>query len=310
MSTVCLQTYASDEAPTVVTSTLPSGEDEHQAFLIPTAAEWSLEIDFPYPIADWAGRGFTPDPERFAGDFMIEAVRGSTRLYVSALAADAHRVLHVAFLAPTGEIQTVPLEFVPAPPQLAFRKLTFVDGAAATRPAVQPESPTALLPTKRSTPSAELALIRLMRLLDSLPPASATQLSATSPTLRYVSIRGEPADFGDFTVTACFVVEDRITGNTGICAELANACTKRILIDPRSWLVRSGNNAYRVRTVDFAGALDPAARARIFMVLETGANGAPVQLDPNQPVQISARVDEKASARPVTTYDVEPFLPR
>ena len=32
-------------------------------------------MDFPFPIDDWAGRGFTPDPERFAGDLVVDAVR-------------------------------------------------------------------------------------------------------------------------------------------------------------------------------------------------------------------------------------------
>ena len=144
------------------------------------------------------------------------------------------------------------------------------------------------------------------------PQASATDLSRVGPpALRYIPPRGEPADFGDFTVTTSFLLEDRITGNTGICAEVANATLKRILIDPKSWLVRSGNNAYRVRTVDFVGALDPSAHVRIFFVLETGVNGMPVELAQNEPVQISARVAEKSSARPVSTiYDVEPLLPR
>ena len=51
---------ADQEPPTIVRITLPPEAEERQPFTLPTEPENTLEIDFPWPLEDWAGRGFTP----------------------------------------------------------------------------------------------------------------------------------------------------------------------------------------------------------------------------------------------------------
>ena len=65
---------------------LPAEADERRPLAFPTEPGNTVEVDFPWPLEDWAGRGFTPDPERFAGDFVIEAARGKPRIFVTPVA--------------------------------------------------------------------------------------------------------------------------------------------------------------------------------------------------------------------------------
>src|SRR5271163_4810251 len=76
----------------IVRIELPPEELLTRPFTVPTEPEDTLEVDFPWPLVDWAGRGFTPDPEKFAGDFVVEATRGATRIFVTPVAAQARRV--------------------------------------------------------------------------------------------------------------------------------------------------------------------------------------------------------------------------
>ncbi len=97
----------------IVRIELPSESEERQPISVPTEPGNTVEVDLPWPLRDWAGRGFTPDAEKFAGDFVIEAARGETRFFVTPVAADAHRVLHV-ILDPRGGVTRSVVFGIPA----------------------------------------------------------------------------------------------------------------------------------------------------------------------------------------------------
>jgi len=95
-----LEPAAAAAFASIVRVALPPEDQERQPFAVPTEPENTLEVDLPWPLEDWAGRGFTPDAEKYAGDFEIEASRGADRLFITPVAQGAHRVLHLV-LAPT-----------------------------------------------------------------------------------------------------------------------------------------------------------------------------------------------------------------
>ncbi len=304
-----LRLAAAPDLPTVVVCPLPSEATARAAFIVPTSSDWALEINFPYPVADWAGRGFTPDPERYAGDFMIDATRGATRLYVTALAPNAHRVLHVALDAGGDRPQTVPLELVPTAAGQALRKLTFVaDPPPAAKDPTLPRA-ASIRPAHAASPRSEVALLRLARLLEALPLGEAERLSRASPALQFRPLQQAPADLGDFTIRPRFVVSDAVTGTAAVVAEVASARTERLLIDPRSWLVRSGDLVVPVATVDPAGVIEPGACLSVVLILAPGPDGGVLPLAPGQPLSVTAVLGDRSSARPVHTYDVNPILP-
>jgi hypothetical protein len=298
--------------PSIVRLDLPAEDDERQPVALPSEPENTLEVEFPWPVSDWAGRGFTPDPERFAGDFVIEATRGKRRLFVTPVAADAHRVLHVVLAEPGAPTRSLPIEFVPAPPGLAWRKVVFFSGKAVAEPrpvvSLRLQPPPSRL--RQPSPESELGLIRTLRLMLNTTAEGAADIAAANPALELAVADGKPRSFGDFTLSNRFALRDSTTDTLGLCVNVANPTARRLLFDPGSWVVRAGDRVYPVRTVDFAGELEPGAEAAAFLVLGRGPNGEPTRLLPGNAFEISVLLAGSVNPRPVERLPVEGFDPR
>jgi hypothetical protein len=287
--------------PSIVRIVLPAEADERRPFAVPTDNDNTVEVDFPWPLEDWAGRGFTPDAEKFAGDFVIEAARGKTRLFVTPVAAGAHRVLHVVLAQPGGPTRSIPVEFIPAPAGLAWSKVVFEGAAAAgaPRPAVSLGAAPPRTRFREPSPESQMGLVRTMRLMLNTTEAGAADIAAANPALELKSLDGEPRSFGDFTIANRFALRDSATDTLGLCASVANHTARRLLFDPGSWVVRAGERVYPVRTVDFAGELEPGATGIAFLVLARGPDGAPTLLLPDNNFDISALLGGSVNPRPV-----------
>jgi len=315
IATVCaLATLrgAADPVPsTIVRIELPPEADEHQPFALPTEPENTLEVDFPWPVEDWAGRGFTPDPEKFAGDFVIEATRGSSRLFVTPVAAQAHRILHVVLAEPGGRTRGIPLELVPAPTGLAWRKVVFLSPASPApkaRISLSRERP--LSPLREPSPESELGLLRTMQLMLNSSADGAAGIAAANPALELADLGGAPRSFGEFTLTCRFAVRDSTTDTLGLCVGVANTSVRRLLFDPGSWVIRAGDRVYPVRTVDFAGEIEPRASGVAFLVLTRAPDGSPTWLKPDGALQVSVVLSASANPRPVGRMALDAFDPR
>jgi hypothetical protein len=297
--------------PSIVRIALPAEEDERRPVAVPTEPENTVEVDFPWPVEDWAGRGFTPDAEKFAGDFVIEAARGSARLFVTPIAAGAHRVLHVVVAEPGGPTRGVPIEFIPAPAGLAWSKVLFESGrAAGARP--RPVSLEARPPGTRfreASAESEVGIIRTMRLILNTTEEGAGAVAAANPALSLASLDGTPRSFGDFTIANRFALRDASTGTLGLCASVANQTARRLLFEPGGWVVRVGDRVYPVPTVDFPGELEPGATGVALLVLARGPDGAPNLLLPDNTFEISAVLAGSANPRPVIRMPLKGFGP-
>ncbi|HEY5079261.1 MAG TPA: hypothetical protein VII43_05420 [Opitutaceae bacterium] len=294
----------------IVRITLAAEEDERQPITLPTEPENTVELDFPWPVEDWAGRGFTPDPEKYAGDFVIEATRGTQRLFVTPVAAGAHRVLHVVLAMNAGRTRSVALELIPAPASLAWRKVVFASGEppeAAPQVSLLPGAPRARL--RESSPESEIGLLRTLRLLADSTAEGARAIAAANPSLSIASLRAAPRSFGDFSVQCLFAARDATTGALGLCASVSNHTARRLLFDPSSWVVRAGDRVYPVPTVDFAGDVDPGGSQAAFLVLARGPDGLPTRLLPGNEFEVSVVEAGSANPRPVTRMRLEGFAP-
>ena len=296
----------------IVRISLPDEAGERRPVALPTEPENTIEIDFPWPVDDWAGRGFTPDAEKFAGDLVVEASRGKARIFVTPVTAGAHRVLDVVLSEPGGRTRGVPLEFVPAPAGLAWRKVVFVDGAPPSTPraavGLSGSEPRARL--RQASPEAEIGLITTLRLMLNTTADGARDFAAANPALDIEELHGAPRSFGDFTIASRFALRDSTTGMVGICASVANETSRRLLFDPQSWVVRVGDRVYPVRTMDFAGELEPGSTAPVFIVLARGPDGAPTLLLADNAFEISALVKASVNPRPVLSIPLAGFGPR
>ena len=305
-------TADSDAAPppSIVRMALPTEADERRPLEVPTEPGNTVEIDFPWPLADWAGRGFTPDAERFAGDFVIEATRGKRRIFVTPVAAQARRVLHVVLGPPGGATCSVPIELIPAPPGLAWRKVVFDSGALAAEP--RPSISLSAQPprTRRRDPSpeSEIGLIRTLRLMLNTNAAGARDIAAANPALALASFERAPRSFGDFTIRNRYALRDATTGALGLCVSVANQTARRLLFDPASWVVRAGDRVYPIRTADFANELEPWADGAAFLVLARDPDGEATGLLPGNDFEVSVLLAGSVNPRPVRRLPLAPPL--
>jgi hypothetical protein len=291
----------------IVRIPMPPEASEGRPVAVPSEPENTVELDFPWPVADWAGRGFTPDPEKFAGDFVIEASRGSPRLFVTPVSAGAHRVLDVVLASGEPGARSLPVEFVAAPPGLAWRKVIFEDRAGQSQPAAQIRLDLRTPPaaTRRPSPESEIGLIRTMRAIADMGSGDARALASANPALSLAILPGDPRSFGDFTIALRFALRDATTGSLGICAAVANQTARRLLFDPAGWIARSGDRAYPVATADFPGLSEPGSVTLAFLVVASGPDGRPTRLLADSPLELSARIASSASARPVIRRSLE-----
>ncbi len=298
--------------PTIARMPLPPEDSERQPVGVPTEPENTVEIDFPSPLEDWAGRGFTPDAERFAGDFVIEAARGKERIFVTPLASGAHRVLHVVLAGAGQTTRSVPIEFIPAPPGLAWRKLVFT----GDRPAAEPRAAVTLgakAPRSRlrePSPESELGLVRTLRLMLNTSAEGAGDIAAANPALSLKVLGPGPRSFGDFTITPRLAVRDSTTDTLALCVSVSNQTARRLLFDPGSWVVRAGRRIYPVRTVDFSGELEPGTTGTALLVLARGPQGEPTHLLPDSEIEVSALLAAEVNPRPVRRMALEGFFPK
>jgi len=289
------------EAPpaSIVRLELQPEEREERPYAIPCQPADTVEVDLPGPLEEWAGRGFTPDPERFAGDFAIEAARGRPRLFVTPVVSGARRILHVVLAPVRGRQRSLTLEFLPAPAGLAWTKVVLADPAPAAAAAVR------LLPTpppahyRAPSPESELGLLRTLRLFAAATAEQAAALAAANPALVLGVQDGRARPFDGFTLTPRFALRDATTGALGLGVSVANLTDRRLLFDPARWVVRAGDRVYPVATLDFAQEVEPGATVPAFLVLAHGPAGEPLRLLPDQPFEPSAALLGTASARPV-----------
>jgi hypothetical protein len=303
-----------DPAPpaSIVRIALGAEADERRPVAVPTEPDNTVEIDFPFPVDDWAGRGFTPDTDRFAGDFVIEAARGQPRIFVTPISAGAHRVLHVVLSLPGGLTRGFPIEFIPAPEALAWRKVVFVSAGAAPgpRPSVTLSASPPRTRLREPSPESEIGLIRTLRMLLSTTADGADAIVAANPSLHMTSFEEPPRSFGDFTITTRFALRDSTTDTLGLCAIVENRTSRRLLFDPGSWVIRVGERVYPVRTADFADELEPGAAGAAFLVLARRPDGDPTLLRSDNEFKLSVLLSGSVNPRPVKRLELAGFDPR
>jgi hypothetical protein len=291
---------------------IASEAEERRPVEVPTEPENTVELDFPRNVEDWAGRGFTPNAEKYAGDFVIEAARGSARMFVTPVAAAAHRVLLVVLAGPGGSSRGFPIEFVPAPAGLAWRKVVFTEaetaGSRRRTVALAASAPRTRL--REPSPESELGLIRTLRLMLNTDADAAAAIAAANPALELKVLDGSPQGFGDFTLSDLFAVRDSTTDSLGICASVSNLTARRLIFDPGSWIVRVGDRVYQVRTVDFPNELEAGSAGIAFLILTRGPNGEPTFLLPDNDFRISVLLSASVNPRPVRRMELEGFEAR
>jgi len=310
----CAAAAPSDPPATIRRLDLPDESAQRYPLAVPVEPGNTVEVDFPFPIADWAGRGFTPDPERFAGDLVVDAVRGSPRVFVTPITRDAHRVLHVVLRLPSGSERSVPIEFIAAPSDQAWRKVTLVAPASVPAPGPSGEGVAVTVPSEARvrlldsapaeafqtpTPAIEIGIVRTLRLMLALGPDGARRLVAANPALEMAELPHSARPFGAFTLEIPFALRDSVVDCLGLCVKVTSTSLRRLIFDPGSWIVRVGDRVYPVRTADFTNEIEPGATAWAVLVLTRAQDGTPTHLLPKNSFEVSLTVAAAVTSKAV-----------
>jgi hypothetical protein len=275
-------------------------------------------IEVPYPIEDWAGRGFTPDPGQVAGDFYISVRRGEKVCFVSPLAEKAQRTLQLVMRS-----EAFPIELRPAPQDYAFRKVVFFDAieeqrqfaelAEKAQQKMQSSEEVQRLRTAPRQPLApasdelQLGLLRTMQMLANMSEQQARKVVASNPALSWAKKDGKPVDAGDFTLATRFVIRNEAMKAIGIACEVTNKTKRRLTFLADSFVVRSGKCIYPATATDFNPVVEPGATNVAFFAVARTPDGSPLRLAVETPVQVSLALATSASVHPsaaVTLQDV------
>lgn len=283
---------------TVISRDISGDPSQGQPIAVPLDTENTLLVELPGPLQEWAGRGFTSDPGRFAGDIVIEAQRGSSRLFLTPLKSDARRILHAVFETGDGGTRSLVLELLAAPPGVGWHKLVLTQRTASSA-RLREVSP-APLPSAFREASADsaLGLLHALRMLRATGQGSGKALERAEPRFE-IDERTYPASTApEFSLEPVLRVQLKPTGETGLCVRVRNRSTRRILIDPLRWSARAASSTWPASTVDFSGLVEPLGCEEAYLVLP------PVDgrvLAPTDELSIAANLSASYCARPVAS---------
>jgi hypothetical protein len=148
-----------------------------------------------------------------------------------------------------------------------------------------------------------------MRQLRGLPPEEASALVESRPALQWDDQGRPPRSFGPFTLRVASALSDRTTNCLGLCVEVRNATARRLIFDATSWVIRSGDRIYPVRTADFANEIEPESVQTAWLVLTRSPDRNPAQLLREEDLRVSVRLSAAVNPRPILRFPIDPATP-
>ncbi|WP_415907049.1 hypothetical protein [Oleiharenicola sp. Vm1] len=313
---------ADEEQPlTVVRFALDA--ERTRPYIILTNPVDATAVEVPYPIEDWAGRAFTTDPEKIAGDFFLRLRRGERTFFISPIVDGARRTLHIVMRG-----RTYPIEVAPAGALYAFRKVTFFDPAEearqATEAAVAAQRETtkarnatvqrlASPPRRDFTPATDemqLGLIRFMQMLSNLPEKQAESAVAANAALAWARRDTDPSVETDrFRIRPYFVVRNNAMSALGVAVSIENKTQRRLTFLPDSFILRSGDEVLPATAADFNPIVEPGEKNIAFFVIARKPDGQRVLLEPSTPMRLSIALVRDVNPNPAISVDVSDLLP-
>lgn len=281
---------------------------------VPTNPSVTVFFQFPAPITDYAGRGFSEDPAEVAGDFFVRHLDGDAYMAVTPLTDIASRTLHVV----SGG-RSYPLHLFPAQEDAAWDKVIFVLPEAAgeanfrggrdkggIRSAAGGVSRTNKSPAtkiKQLSTERALGIIDTLRMLANLAEKKARAVVATNAALS-MSVKRCRQDFGDFVITTHFVVRDSVFDALGFSVTIENTGKEVLRFAPDSLTVRAGDHVYAALAADFDPVFPPKAKQAVFFVLAGDGAGGANRLSVENDFRVSLDLVGRGDAHPVSVLAV------
>ncbi|WP_404424668.1 hypothetical protein [Nibricoccus sp. IMCC34717] len=246
--------------------------DANQVTRVPTHPALALLVEFPGPITDYAGRGFTEDVGASAGDFLLRWGASDSYLVVAPLTEGARATLHVMMGG-----RSYPLELFPAGRDQAWAKVVFRDGPPAptgSSPQANPASPTArrlrAMPKPEHPPAADPATwLSSLELLRSLRRVSAAQREAilrADPELSFNGA-GFTQELGSCELRCEAILRDNRLDVLVFAVAVHNPTLRRLTFATGTLLVRCGERLYPVVASDWPTELRAGETAEVLLAI-------------------------------------------
>lgn len=317
---VSLQAADETEPPPVTVLRIALDNDRTTPYIILTTPNNATAVELPYAIEDWAGRAFTPDPSRIAGDFFISVRPGENVFFISPLTEGATRTLHIIMRG-----HDYPIELRPAPEKYAFRKVVFFDpvaeqaaitsAAAAARAKGHPTTKVQRVwsppqqPLAAATPELQIGLIHFMQMLANLSPAQAAQAVAANKALTWAVRDDDATEAGDYRLKPIFAVRNNLMHALGVAVVIENTSKRVVSFMPDSFVLRSGEHVYPQTAADFNPRMAPGEKQTGFFVVARTPDDRPIDLAADTPMSPSLAIASTANPKPAAAVDVRDLVP-
>lgn len=294
--------------PAAVNPVLQAEIDEFTPTVIPTSSIRTTTIMFPIPIDDVQGTGFTPDPSKVDGDFLISvrtryisltAQRDGIRRNLNVIAGGKNYPLDIIPASPPSDAAYSVILRLKAPTPSAAALAPFAD---TQRRFEQGEFDASGIPSRRSLskpagPLKSAGGARILGVLDQIKLLSgqgsfedARKAAALMDGVTLVA-KSDSTDHLDYKVTVTHVLRNSKLDALGFAVLVKNTSGRAIRFDPESFSVRVGDPTrgllLRQVTSDIAPTLAPGVERRAFFVVIGTAEGAPNWVDPNNRFAVS-----------------------
>lgn len=272
--------------------------DELTPAVIPTSSIRTTTIMFPFAIDDVQGAGFTPDPSKLEGDYLI-----SVRSRYISLTAQKDGVRRNLNVIAGG--RNYPLDVIPAnpPSDAAFsvilrtrpKAVAPIVAGAPGAPAGEPPIDASPIEARRSTARPKSPLksaggARILGVLDQIKllsgQGSIEDAKKAASLMDGVSFaaRSDVTDHLDYRIEVTHVLRNTKLDALGFAVKVKNTCARALRFDPESFATRVGDPSrgllLRQVTSDINPVLAPGEERRAYFVVIGTAEGTPNWVDP------------------------------
>ncbi|MDX2185653.1 MAG: hypothetical protein SFV32_01875 [Opitutaceae bacterium] len=257
---------------------------------VPTHVSLALLVEFPEPITDYAGRGFTEDATTHAGEFLLRWGMNDPYLVVAPLVEGARAILHVVVAG-----RSYVLEFMPTARDLAWAKLVFTlnrvptetgsfGGGSEVVRAWRGRGPLSRPPA--DDPAAWLSVVEQLRAFLELEEAQVNAILRADPGLT-LSRRTWSQVAGSCLVTGNAVLRSEELDTVVLSVRVSNPTARPVRFLAGSLLVRCGVRLYPVVITDWPAELRPGESTRALVAIAGDGLGRRNQLSVDNEFRIS-----------------------
>lgn len=310
--------------------------DENTPTYILTHPEVTTEVQFPYAIKAYGGRGFTARPSETPGDFFFGLVEGQKQFWISPLAEGVRRNMHVVLV----NGKSYPLIFLPVDSQnMAFQKVIFADLASVAEQSVAMKESGAAqrieisdTPPENSrmpvTPAIQMGLMDFAKTLANLPEETARilvqrandeakrdnpgrRLPRYALTIQFDAAEAKkgiapiPFPTGPYRIRQCFVLRNNDIDSLCFVVVVENSSRDNLTFEPNGFMVRAGEHVYPSSLADWNPRLAPGDKQVAFFVVTGTMDGQRNNLRSDNQFVITAELLGQQSTKPVLSEEIK-----